>query len=193
MLIRCSIDFHLCTVAEYSSVWLGLFQTHHLLYYHIGKDPTQGIITHHLLRHIFEKIAVRTCRGYLPEFSAGICLGCSPKNFAVTICREFFVFVSKSFFVYVSKSCLYKSKHFLYFFAQTFLFVRFSLLTVFLFVSFVAVMSHRTHTEELFHAIFCLAYLRICLGNLPREFAVAICRRNVPWLFAASICRGYLL
>ena len=49
-------------------------------------------------------------------------------------------------------------------------------------------MSHRTHTEELFHTIFCLPYLRICRGNLPREFAVAICSRNLPRAFAVAIC-----
>ena len=103
---------------------------------------------HHLLYSIFENLpwefAARICRGYLPrEFAAGICRGNLPQEFAVAICRGFFVYVSEYFFVYVSKSCLYGSKPFLHV-SETFLFVRFSLSIVFLFVIAVAVMGHRT-------------------------------------------------
>ena len=51
------------------------------------------------------------------------------------------------------------------------------------------VLPHR----GLFHTIFCIAYLRICRGNLPREFAVGICRRNLPWEFAVAICRRFFV
>ena len=87
------------------------------------------------------------------EFALGICRDNLPQEFAVVICREnspricrgylpwVFVYVSKSFFIYVSKFCLYGSKPFLY--ARKTLFVRFFLLTQFLFVIVVAVMAHR--------------------------------------------------
>ena len=48
------------------------------------------------------------------------------------------------------------------------------------------------HRGRLLHTIFNIAYLRICRGYLPREFAVGICHRNLPWLFAVRICHGYL-
>ena len=60
-----------------------------------------------------------------------ICRVYLTQKFSVAICRGFLVFVSKLFFVYVSKSCLYESQPFSYV-TETFLFVRFSLLTVFL-------------------------------------------------------------
>ena len=92
---------------------------------------------------IIWEFAVGICRGYLPqEFAAGICRGYLPWEFAVAIGRGFFVYVSEYFFVYVNKSCLYGSKPFLYA-SKTFWFVRFCLLTVFLFVIAVAVVGHR--------------------------------------------------
>ena len=48
-------------------------------------------------------------------------------------------------------------------------------------------------TQRMLHTIFCIAYLRICPGYLPQEFAVAICRRNLPWEFAVAICRGFFV
>ena len=83
------------------------------------------------------------CRGNLPPlFAVGICRDYLPWLFSVVICREVFVNVSKSFFVYVSKSCLYGSKPFLDV-SETFLFMRFSLLMMFIFVIAMAVMGHR--------------------------------------------------
>ena len=97
--------------------------------------------------------AVGICHGYLQWlFAVGICRSYLPWEFAVAICREnllglfavgFFVYVSKSFLVCVSKSCLYGSKPFLDM-SKSFLFVKCSLLMVFLFLIVVAVMGHRT-------------------------------------------------
>ena len=96
-----------------------------------------------LLYTIFYIAYLRICRGnLLREFAVAICRRKLPWEFAVAICRWFFVYVSKCFFVYVSKSCLYGSKPFLYM-SKTFWFVRFSLLTVFLFAIAVAIMVHR--------------------------------------------------
>ena len=86
--------------------------------------------------------AVVMCREYLSQpFAVGIRRRYLPWEFAVTFCRGIFVYVSKSFFVYVGKSCLYGSKCFLDV-SETFLFVRFSLLMMFLFVIVVALMGH---------------------------------------------------
>ena len=43
-------------------------------------------------------------------------------------------------------------------------------------------------TQRLLHTIFCIAYLRICCGNLPREFAAGICRGYLLQEFAVAIC-----
>ena len=64
----------------------------------------------------------------------------------------------------------------------------FCFVTCFLFIFTSEALSH----GGLLHTIFYIAYLRICCGNLSREFVVAICRRNLPWEFAVEICRGYL-
>ena len=64
----------------------------------------------------------------------------------------------------------------------------FCFVTCFLFIFTSEALPHK----GLLHIIFYIAYLRICRGNLPQEFAVAICRENLPWKFAAGICRGYL-
>ena len=67
--------------------------------------------------------------------------------------------------------------------------IAFALLaTCFLFIFTLEALPHR----GLLHTIFCIAYLRICRGNLPWLFAAGICRRNLPWLFVARICRGNL-
>ena len=103
---------------------------------------TEDCSTPSFVLHIWE-FARGICRGCLPqEFAVGICRRNLPWELAVAICRGFFVYVSKSFFVYVSKSCLCGSRPFLYV-SKTFWFVRFSLLTVFLFAIVVAVMDHR--------------------------------------------------
>ena len=47
------------------------------------------------------------------------------------------------------------------------------LLLVFFFIFTREALAHRGLPQT----IFCIAYLRICRGNLPLEFAVAICRR----------------
>ena len=106
--------------------------------------------------HIQEFTIAICCENLLQEFAMAICCENLPQEFAVGICCKNllwlfasrichgylpFVFVSNSFFVYVSKSCLYESKPFLHV-GKTFLFVRFSSLTVFLFVIAVAVMGH---------------------------------------------------
>ena len=64
----------------------------------------------------------------------------------MAICRGFFVLVSKSFCVYDSKSFLHGRKPFLYV-SKTFLFARFSLLAVFLFVIIEAVIGHRAQSN----------------------------------------------
>ena len=48
-------------------------------------------------------------------------------------------------------------------------------------------------TERILHTTVYITHLRICRGNLPREFCVAICGENLPWLFVARICcRNFL-
>ena len=85
-----------------------------------------------------------TVRRNLPcLFAAEIYRGSLLWEFAMSICRKFFIYVSKSCFVYVSKSCLHGSKPFWYV-IKIFLFVRFSFLTVFLFVIVAPVMGHRS-------------------------------------------------
>ena len=81
----------------------------------------------------------------------------------------------------------------------------FALLPCFLFIFTCEALPHR----GLLHTIFCIAFSRICRGNLPWEFAVGIwqrnfrrnllwlfaariCLRNLPWEFAQGICRGHL-
>ena len=76
------------------------------------------------------------------------------------------------------------------------IFIAFTLLaTCFLFIFTREALPHRgCSTQSL-----CIAYLRICRGNLPwlfaagicrgflpREIAVGICSRNLPWLFAVG-------
>ena len=64
----------------------------------------------------------------------------------------------------------------------------FCFVTCFLFIFTSEALPHR----GLLHTIFYIAYLRICHGNLPLEFAVAICSRNLPWVFATIICHRNL-
>ena len=92
--------------------------------------------------NIWEFAVVFCCENLPKEFTMGIRRRSLPWLFVAGICRVFFVYVNKSFFVYFSKSCLYRSKPFLHG-SKTFLFVRFSFLTAFLFVIVVAVMCHR--------------------------------------------------
>ena len=76
----------------------------------------------------------------------------------------------------------------------------FCFVTCFLFIFTREALPHR----GLLHAIFCIAYLRICRGYLPQEFAAGICRgdlpqvfavaiccQNLPWESAVGVCRGY--
>ena len=78
----------------------------------------------------------------------------------------------------------------------------FCFVTCFIFIFNGDTLPHR----GLLHTIFCIAYLRICRGNLlreiaagicrgylPQEFAVGIYRRNLPWLFSVRICRGFFV
>ena len=154
--------------SHFSHLWRNGFLSFNkllLCYLFLFIIKCEALLTEELLS-IFENYILhiltysRTCRGNLPrefamaichenlswKFAAGICRGYLPWEFAAGICRGFlpFVFVSKSFFVYVSKCCLDESKPFLYV-SKTLLFVRFSLLTVFLFVIAVAPMAHRTY------------------------------------------------
>ena len=55
----------------------------------------------------------------------------------------------------------------------------FCFVTCFLFIFTREALPHR----GLLHAIFCIAYLRICCGYLLPEFAVGICRGYFPWVF----------
>ena len=48
-------------------------------------------------------------------------------------------------------------------------------------------------TQRMLYTIFCVAYLRICRGYLPQEFAAGICRGNLPQVFAVRICRGFFV
>ena len=86
-----------------------------------------------LLHTIFPSFTYsRICRGYLPrEYTAGICRAYWPWVFC--ICKQIL-------FCICDKSCFHERKPFLYE-SKSFLFVRLSLLTVFLFVIPVAVMS----------------------------------------------------
>ena len=60
----------------------------------------------------------------------------------------------------------------------------FCFVTCFLFIFTREALPHR----GLLHAIFCIAYLRICRGYLPQEIAAGICRGNLPQVFAVAIC-----
>ena len=104
--------------------------------------------------HIFVMVI---CRGYwLQEFATAVSRGFLPCEFAAAICRGnlpwvCFVYVGKPFFC-VSKSFFFESKSFFnwkqtffYMWAKLFLFMRISLLTVFLFVIAVAVIGHRMY------------------------------------------------
>ena len=46
--------------------------------------------------------------------------------------------------------------------------------------------------QRILSTIFCITYLRICRGNLPRQFTAGICRGYLPWEFAVGICRENL-
>ena len=125
-----------------------------------------------LLRTIVYIIYSRICLRNLPrEFTVAIYRENWPQDFAVGICRRnlpwlfatriflrnllwkftvaissgFFVFSRKSFFFFVCEQILFiwKQTFFVCDVSKTFLFVRFSLLTVFVFVIAVAVMSQR--------------------------------------------------
>ena len=58
----------------------------------------------------------------------------------------------------------------------------FCFVTCFLFIFTREALPHR----GLLHTIFCVAYLRICRGYLPQEFAAGICRGNLPQVFAVG-------
>ena len=95
-------------------------------------------------RDLPQEFAARICRGYFPrEFAAGICRGNLLQEFAVAICHGYlpFVFAKRSFFVYVS-NLVYMKANLFYMCAKLVRFVRFSLLTVFLFVITVAAIGH---------------------------------------------------
>ena len=63
--------------------------------------------------------------------------------------------------------------------------IAFALLaSCFLFIFTRKVLPHRA----LFHTIFFIAYLRICRGNLPQEFAVAICRGFFIYINESFFC-----
>ena len=86
---------------------------------HLWNSPTQRII-----HTIFCFTYSRICRGNLPsEFAAGIWVG---------ICRSYLPFVSANPF------------YLFYMRGKLFLFVRFSLLTVFLFIIAVVITGHRS-------------------------------------------------
>ena len=54
-------------------------------------------------------------------------------------------------------------------------------------ICFIFIFTHETLQHRgLLHTIFCIAYLRICRGYLPHEFAVANYRENLPWGFAVG-------
>ena len=105
-------------------------------------SSTHRITPYHLLYYIFEnfvwEIATRICRRNLPQ------------EFDVAICREnlllpFVFLIYKEILFCICEQILFIWKQTV-FVGQTFLFVKFSLSIVFLFVIFVAVTSH--HTEE---------------------------------------------
>ena len=133
--VICVIFIFTCEALPYK----GLFHTFFCIAYLI---ICRGILPQ-------EFVVAICCRSKLWAFAAWIWRGHFPRKFVVGICRGFFVYVSESFFffffffVYVSKSCLYGSRSFLYV-SKTFCFVKFSLLTVFLFVIIVAVMGYRS-------------------------------------------------
>ena len=121
-------------------------------YLHVWSSPTQRVTHQDLLHYIFEnlpwKFTARICRGYLLRgFAAGFCRGNLPQEFPVAICREnlpqeFVVEICLGYLPWIFCIC----KQILFCICeQKFLFVRFSLLTVFLFVIVVAVMGHRSH------------------------------------------------
>ena len=86
--------------------------------------------------------ALEICRSYLPWlFAVGICRGYLPWEFAAAVCRENLPWVCS---VYVIKTFSCVSKTFLNVSKTFFLFMRISLLTVFLLVIAVKVMGHRT-------------------------------------------------
>ena len=58
----------------------------------------------------------------------------------------------------------------------------FCFVTCFLFIFPREALPHR----GLLYTIFCVAYLRICGGYLPQEFAAGICRGNLPQVFAVG-------
>ena len=63
----------------------------------------------------------------------------------------------------------------------------------FCFVTFLFIfMCEALPHKGLLHTIFCIAYLRICRGNLSQEFAAGICRENLLQEFAVAICRENL-
>ena len=117
-------------------------------YLHVWSSPTQRFPHLYMFENLPWEFSARTCRGYLrQELAMGICHENLPQDFAVAIfCVDLpFAFVSESSFLYVNKSCYMKGNLFCMW-AKLFLFARFSLLTVFLFVIAVAVMGHRTYT-----------------------------------------------
>ena len=82
------------------------------------------------------------------------------QEFAVAICRVFFC-ICKQIFFFVCKQILFIWKETFLYVSKTFLFVRFSLLTVFLFVIAVAVMGHHR--------------MRLLLkGNVRRQFKATL-------------------
>ena len=97
----------------------------------------------------------RICCGYLPrEYTVGICCGYWPWFFC--ICKQIL-------FCIYDKSCFHKRKPFLYE-SKSFLFVILPLLTVFLFVIHVAVMSPGHSIYETF-----ATYLKISPKNYVEQ------------------------
>ena len=86
-------------------------------------------------------------RNLLWKFAVAICRENLPQDFTVVICCGYllFAFISKSFFVYV---ILFIWKQTFWYISKTFLFVIFSLLTVFHFVIAVTVMGHHSSQKE---------------------------------------------
>ena len=135
-----------------------LFVSFHLL---VNLSHTEDT-PHNLLLYIFKnfpwEFAARICRGYLPpefaaeifrgnlsrEFAAGICHGYLPWVFAVCICKEILFCICEQI--------LFIWKQTLLICGQYFLFVRFSLLIVFLFVIAVAVMCHRRFRFSIYNS-----------------------------------------